>query len=109
MRMALVDRGAGATAETVVGGVGCGHNGIHMGEPWGSGVGGGGGGGGGGVGGGGGGGGGAGRRATARGTRGEWRLRRKDLDAGDGVGWILEMWQSEVVAMGMGGGATATE
>jgi hypothetical protein len=101
MRMALVDRGAGATAETVVGGVGCGHNGIHMGEPWGSGVGGCGLGGGGRVW--------AGRRATARGTRGEWRLRRKDLDAGDGVGWILEMWQSEVVAMGMGGGATATE
>jgi hypothetical protein len=40
MRMALVDHGAGAAAETVVGCVWCGHTGIRMGEPRGSEVGG---------------------------------------------------------------------
>jgi hypothetical protein len=40
MRMALVDRGAGAAAETVVGCVWCGHSSIRMGEPRGSEVGG---------------------------------------------------------------------
>jgi hypothetical protein len=101
MRMALVGRGAGDAAETVVSCVWCGHTGIRMREPRGSEVGGCGLDGGGRVW--------AGRRATARGER---RLQRKDLDTGDGRchgsrtegGWVetgkdgSEMWQRSTLS-----------